>query len=1145
MNSKELPGMTDFETGADSGMTRHSQWRKLSRKRRRTLILRSLRRLEKEAKRKSVHVGLEDYSHVQSLVLSDLPFNPNGHHCSCNCLDDVKNDPELEVNGWNYGKLLKKAGSDDYHDLERDDLFLRSSNDSEISTSANGRGLDGQRSIPSTGRSYMSGYFDLKTGSSNGLDQSGTESVPMTASVALNGQSRGDDDRMRNDGDDTRYQESPQKQISAHGDGDKDSKIFSLSSSRKESRAACNMRCNASDEKMKRDEIEQYSNLSSPRKQCSSHCGSCRHFKSGSMTGRSRQGCFCKSIVSRGNNGRASVTSDMMKVGLLSRSVCSRCQNLFNLIDSFRNQSAGRRISLAKDGGSLRSRIFGLRQKLRHYNDLIERRDYLAVQERIKRKLTIGDQLQMKALNLSDSMKLMKIQQSLYRGKNMELQKRLSEDDQGSTEYDWQNEKEGDEKWKKQLATRDKEMEEGKMPENFEQEDSMFATANAFNRSPRKAGRRLAEKELPTLQEEDEENLRETHSSSGRIEHNKKVTRTKKERRESYDILFINHSDNEVEGQNVNGEESTYNEHTSDDDDDHHHDSDDDGDDDDILMKSWPAYKSNSLKLYLWKQDYANGKSRNWKEADLAEKVSVRRLVHRLDSGLSFGSTETGILKEDSLKDSINKVEEEKAVKGNLPESEYYKPLVERQRSFGQVIREVIRQEVQKKGTDRLHGSRTSEDESEKSKWRESVKEENVKELTIEAQEKRERLEKNLSERDSGVEELKRLTNEGGFDKDDQNSLKKKSKKPKLIDLSTLRTLAEKHKTLKSLRELDEEMYEVGKGVDKLNNYRMKESSARIMKRNDTRNDHYLPLSKEEVKYSIPDAMNRKSVIKNEIADNNKSIAKIDFSYDLVRDLRFLILNQNTNRPSSYSYFKPAPPYLKTKWQHRIKRGFLRGVKEQKVNEVQLEKVENVTYKTINRSEIHKETLKKEKALKEKQEEMRETGMDSRPQSKLSNTTRHSSVASKQAVDNSGVRLPPLKLPNSRASSPVDSLLNESVKISRSMSPRGENLRQTFKKLESRHKYLEKVGMMKNVIRLSSYAKNDAGEDMSSFRQDTDRSRIEGEAEEIFTSRLKSNRRRSVAAVQNIAARDPMTGRMSVNSNEGRRINLIHPIKEY
>ena len=76
------------------------------------------------------------------------------------------------------------------------------------------------------------------------------------------------------------------------------------------------------------------------------------------------------------------------------------------------------------------------------------------------------------------------------------------------------------------------------------------------------------------------------------------------------------------------------------------------------------------------------------------------------------------------------------------------------------------------------------------------------------------------------------------------------------------------------------------------------------------------------------------------------------------RDMRFLILNQSTSRPVSYSYFNPAPPYLRTKWQQRIKRGFLRGVKEQKVHEVQLEKVEDVTFKTLNRDEIHKVTLK-------------------------------------------------------------------------------------------------------------------------------------------------------------------------------------------
>ena len=1091
MNGKDSAALTDFDVGTDTEKARHTQWRRLSRKRRRTLIRRTLRKLEEEAERKSVFVGLDDYSHVQSLVFSELPYNPNGHHCSCNCLDEIIDDPELEVYGWNYGKLLKKSELGYYSDADNDDVLLKdysvvdigtkliSENTLNLSKSLDEDDLRTGRSEPSTARSYMGGSLDMKADSNCDADKSDT--------------------------------------FTAMSIRDRESTL-PMEPDKLEDNAAT----------MTIDEYDNKSIVSS-RKQLSSNGENCKHQRCGSER-ETRQGCHCNRVVSRRNTGRSSITSEMFKVGTSAKSVCSKCQNLLNVINKFRNLPSSRRLSLAKDDGSLRSRIFGLRQKLRHYDDLIQRNDNLTVQKKIKRKQTIGDKVQKNALSLSDCMKLMKVKESYYRSKSKDLEQRLSAsnpDGRRSTI----NASEESRSWKIQMEG-DNELEErDSLGSNGSGDLSPGQQINTFNRSPRKTGRRRLGNELPALLEEDEENMREIHSSDGRIEHSKNDDEFHKTKKENspYDILFVNHSDNEVESKGK-------------DDDDYDSEDSDGNEDNDDLVKSWPAYRRDSLKLDFWKIYDARKIGRRKSKADLSQEHSVRKIVHRLDSGLSFGSGDTEILHDESLISSVNKVEEEKISKGDLEEEEYHKPLVERQRSFGDIIRKVIRQEIQRKRSSSLDLTRKPARKDEESleqeiKRRRSINEENVKEFVNEAQKKMEIVEQRLIDKDNGL--IESLSGNMNDDYHDENNQIKN--RPKLVDLSTLRTLAQKHQTFKSLRNLDEELYEVSEGVDKLNNYRMKEAKARICKEKAMNGDDSVPLSKREEKFSIPDPMNKKSLLEDEIADNNKTIAKIDFHYDMIRDLRFLILNQNTSRANSYSYFKPAPPYLKTKWQHRIKRGFLRGVKEQKVNEIQLEKVEDVTYKTIDRSEIHKETLKQK--LKEKKIRENEVPADSSPPSRLSTTRRGSSTLSKTNRESSAVKLPPLKLPSSRSSSPVDSLFDGNENRSRSVSVGNDNLRKAFKRLELRHKFLEKADMMKSVIRLSSYAKKNRNDVTDSSR--TDRSLAESETEQRFKSRLKSNRRQSIAAVQNFASRDPMSGRVSVNSTEKRRLSLMHPIQEY
>ena len=1045
MQTKDSPAMTDFDAGTGTESARHVQWRKLSRKRRRTLIHRSLRKLEKEAKRKSVFVGMEDYSHVQSLVFSELPYNPNGHHCSCNCLDEVVYNPELELYGWTYGKQLKSPGLD----------YLRSSG-----------------------------------GDDTPLRHSSVESAVAIRSSAT------EDGKNETQEDDSVTMEKDQEE--------------SISSRKEPS-----------------------SKLEEDRRQSRSE---------GTDT---KQGCHCDQVVSRGNTSRNSITKHMIQMGASPGAMCQNCRNLLSAMNRLKNLPSNKRVSIAKDDGTLRSRIFALRQKLRQYNNVIQRNEYMAVQERVKRRLTIGDKLQKKALSLSDKMKIMKFRESFYWNKNKELEERLFADNQDIA--DGKQIRQGTEKGNYEIWRN-----QGAGNEELEEPDGIsdLPSDGVGYMSPRKAGRRRKGNELPAVIEEEEEITRGVHTSDGRIEHCYGLQGDDQSKTEPkhYDILFINHSDSEVDGKSNEREESS-------------EDSDNFEDDDDFA-RSWPTYKSDALKSGPWKYHPAtNGKREKIKDV-ASEQDSIRRLVHRLDSGLSFGPADAEILQDEALVTSVNRVEEEKTSKSNLPEDDNGTPLVERQRSFGEAIRGVIREEIYKdrridsKDVSTVFENQERQDATdEEINRRRRILEENLSEFVEEAQQKNKMVEELFKDRDNASPDLRTSTGDSSNDIDDNDENEdgedvefenNTAKRAELVDLTTLRTLAQKHQTFKSLRNLDEEMYQVSEGMDKLNKFRMMEAKARTVKDKDKEADEMLPLSQREQDFSIPDPINRKSTIEERIMDNKKTIAKIDYNYDLLRDLRFLILNQNTSRAFSYSYLNPAPPYLRTKWQKRIKRGFLRGVKEQKVNEVQLEKVEDVTLRALDRKEIHKVTLKN-KANGKKESSM---SSGSATPSRLS-TARRSSSISKLNREGTNAMLPPLKLPSSRASSSADTILEEEFGSrggSMLANYQDATLQQAFKKLEMRHKFLEKTAMMKNVIRLSSNVNGIDALDtfrMDSSRLDTDRALSEREDGERFTSRLKSNRRQSIAAVQNIAIRDQLSGRMSVNSTERRRFSLMNPIQEY
>ena len=1109
---ESVMSMIQLGVETDTTPARHTQWRRLSRKRRRTLIKRALRKLEQEAGEKSVRIGMDNYSHVESLVYSELPFNPNGHHCSCNCLDEVRDDPELEVYGWNYGRLLKSSEQGYYGDNEEDgdDVLL-----SEYSaTLAFG---SPEKGPIRTGRSTRKSFFD----SMDGYDAQNMGDDTARSSM-------GGSLELKRGSETTAVQESQRKGMT---DGSSLS-IYSFANHKGSTETVSEAVTERIDLDKEKTFRSIYSNLDTGASRNKSRAAS-------------KKGCYCDKLVVGSKTARRSIASGMSRFS--SRTACSKCQHFLSAVDNFRHLNSSRQITLAKEEGLLRSKIFGLRQQLKHYNDIIRKNDYLTIQSKVKRKLQIRDAQQKKALMLSDNLKLMKVEELLYRNNNEILKERLAEEE-GSTEA-------GDTLGEEETG------------EEYDQNFNFTFKQSGFNRSPRKTGKSHRGTGLPAVMEEDEEDIREGHSSNVKLPVNSVENHGVPAFDKSYDILFINHSDNEAECKSGNYTDGD--------------DNYDDEDGEDVFMRTWPAYKRDSLKLGFWRVDGRDSVASN-KTVKLNKPIKadpVRRIVHRLDSGLSYGisSAESELVADESFLEIKAKIDEQKISGSYLPEDEYYKPLVERQRSFGDIIKNVIKKEIARRASDAsgktVNEGHMSGDEEIKDKLKKEITrrrslsqtEDDHKDLVEEAEKKNEKLLQELRENyDKGTNDvaedassastpLKKISekaeerkHEEEMGDEDIGEAVKMPKPGRFVDLSTLRTLAQKHQTLRSLGRLEEEEYKLSSGVEKLNTYRKSEAKARVKSQESQQGYHVdteLPLSAKEKKFSIPAPQNKQSKLEEKIAENEKKISRIDFEYDMMRDLRFLVLNQNMNRAFTWSYLKAAPPYLKRKWQSRIKRGFLRGVKEQKLNEVQLEQVEDVTLKNIDRSQIHKVTLTNEQKKRRKSTD--QSGSRALSQSSRPSSRRRQSVNSTEPnISDSGYTLPPLKLPNSRESSPV--LTSDDRRHSTANVDGAKSLKGAFRKLSLRHKFVEKTGLMRNVIKLSSYSKNEESEIEGFFMPTSDRSRAGSESEERFTSRLKQQQRRHSIATQNFASSDPLSGRLSVNSVDKRRkFSLMQPISEF
>eukprot|EP00795_Rhopilema_esculentum_P012349 gene12349-3000_t len=1113
---ESVMSMIQLDVETDTTTTRHTQWRRLSRKRRRTLIKRALRKLEQEAGEKYVRIGMDDYSHVQSLVYSELPFNPNGHHCSCNCLDEVRDDPELEVYGWNYGRLLKSSEQGYYGDNEedRDDVLL-----SEYSATLSALGSP-EKGLIKTERSSRKSFFE----SMDGYDAQnmGDDSARSTMGGTL---------ELKPGSEATAVQESPRNEMT-------DASRFSIHSFANHNGSPETV-SEAVTERIDLDKEKTFRSIYSSR-----DTGRSGISRNKSRTG-SKKGCYCDRFAVGSKTTRRSIASGMSR--LSSRTACSKCQHFLSAVDNLRHLNSSRQITLAKEEGLLRSKIFGLRQQLKHYDDIIQKNDYNTIQSKVKRKLQIRDAQQKKALLLSDNLKLMKVEELLYRKNNEILKERLAEEGGSSQADDALGEEET-----------------GK---EYDQNFNFTFKQSGFNRSPRKTGKNHRGTGLPAVMEENEEDVREGHSSNRKRPINYVENHAVPSFDDPYEILFINHSDNEAESKSKNYTNGDNNY--------------DDEDGEDIFMRTWPAYKRDSLKLGFWGADGRDSVA-SIKTVKLKKPVKadpVRRIVHRLDSGLSYGisSTESELVADESFLEIKDKIDEQKISGSYLPEDEYYKPLVERQRSFGDIIKNVIKKEIARRASDdsgkTVNAGHMFEDEEIKDKLKKELTrrrslsqiEGNHNDLVEKAEKKNEKLLQELRENygkgandvtedaSSVSTPLKKISEKSEERKHEEEmgdeDIGESAKMPKpgrFVDLSTLRTLAQKHQTLRSLGRLEEEEYKLSSGVEKLNTYRKSEARARVQSQESQQGYHVdteLPLSAKEKKFSIPAPQNIQSKLEEKIAENDKKISRIDFEYDMMRDLRFLILNQNMNRAFTWSYLKAAPPYLKKKWQGRIKRGFLRGVKEQKLNEVQLEKVEDVTLKNIDRSQIHKVTLTNEQKKRRKstdQSGSRALSQSSRPLSRR----RQSENSTEPNTSDSGNTLPPLKLPNSRESSPV--LTSYDRRQSTANADGVKSLKGAFRKLSLRHKFIEKTGLMRNVIKLSSYSKNEGSEIEGFLMPASDRSRAGSESEERFTSRLKQQQRRHSIATQNFASSDPLSGRLSVNSVDKRRkLSLMQPISEF
>eukprot|EP00794_Sanderia_malayensis_P005260 gene5260-5924_t len=1165
-HERALSSSSDYRMLSEEvGKPRHVQWIKMSKKRKRKLIQRNLKALEKKAKKKSLHLGLDDYSHVESLVYSQLPFNPNGHHCSCNCLEEFERAPDIGINGLSFSKgidaLRREETSDNVGTVDG-----ISGRDSEQGFSTCGS----SNIIRGSGASMRVGEGKKSFATDSGVRSRQTCSKCKYASCGNNNRKLS----QPNDGS---------RLISAKQDGSLRSKIFALKQKIREYTEEIDYRDRVSVQAVVN---RKYSMAERQQLEALKLSDELRALKVKEMFYRKEN----KELKQRvgGKDGDARLGNDGGdETGGAIESANSRNDNDN---DGLENELACESWLRSSNSSSFGRAVIQSVEEVNGCDVNGKGRTgkglstYSSQSDNGPNPRAPGMQLLPALIEEEEDTVHSVAEGRAWRNFGLSYE-------QKSASYDilWINRCDNDDDYEDY---------------SDDDEDELTMTWPMLQKNEASFSFPLGELEgerpiaitKSVLYESDSDDLTPLQLLPDLIEEDvmhsivedvalRNVGLSSEQKSASYDILWINHSDN----------------------DDYEDFNDDDKDE---LSKTWPMLGKNQARFLSPLEEWKGERHRAVTDsaivkADTENLTPVQRLVHRLDSGLTYGvSTSSADLIRESLVGVKEKIDSQVLAGSQLSEDEYYRPLHERQAKLGEAITKTIREEIARKGNlvlERQNVLATDAELDREDSWlqdevkrrRDLVSDERNIELFVREAERREeamkheikarslvspeRSRKHEWEAESGEEET---SDHGSIDRNLSHTHQEKTKEKKddnedggggegkinahkfaniagkkhvvpdakMYQLSTLKTVAQKHQTLRSLARLDEDLYTVSNGVEKLNKYRKKHVKAKIIKeaveeRDPIDETDAIALTRKEKIFSIPSPMNSKSLVESDMADNDKMISRLDFKYDMLRDLRFLLMNQSTSRANSYSYFRTAPPYLKTKWETRIKRGFLRGVKEQKINEKQLEKVEHVTHKHVDRNVIHSETLKRTK--RQKVSVTSSQGYVSGQHG--SDSIRRSSTALSRGSSRrrSSYKLPPLQLPGSRSPSPMDVASYSDVSLtSRTNNALPDNLSETFQRLSQRHKYQEKDGLLRNVVRLSAYETNDGDAGLNSDNWNkimpslTDRTmKNEDEAEKNFTPRLGFNRRHTTF-VQNIATiGEPQAARNS-NQETKRKISL-------
>ena len=1167
-----------FRINSGTGGPRHKQWSKLNMKRKKRLVRTKLNQLERKVGMSSRQLKIDDFSHVVSLVYSELPYNPNGHHCSCNCLEEFNNDIGLVVSGQTVGKVLHERGS-----------LPRSLVNAESLSELNYSDVSKQENIDQDGESFIE----------NGISRKKC-ACEFSNCIAYHIQYKCDISSSADSERKCSCSSSCTKCNAKHfsnAAGNRKLSTFSLHS-KAETSTNCNdpycNKCNAVD---KAEQIDRVIKARQRGSLVSQMLGLKHQYHNFSEKIDTKEYMTIQAKVKR--KYKKAKVWHTLALEMTDSLKTLKVKEMYyrDKMDQIRSGPKHNDASDTNRSESTDSQ--GSTVDTDRINTFIEdlKEDYI--------KTVIGLQSDSSGVQMgSDQPDLVHQTQAWTDDLKTDDNKFPS-----SAEISEQNENglyvfpgftprvQGND-FRNRISRSVSQSPRKIMPLStlFEENESIASDAEIDNENETvnetKNGSYLRESGTFNLQDSNKSGLSTAAGGGNARTDIASAESGDNNRRSDYDILWIN---------------PLFDDMTP-------FEDDNDNELEDIFSKTWPLpsmlmYGSNWSFEFGYETSPESTSSMGQQNSpgslylDFHDKVQQRpytissaliekyhndpvtRLTHRLDSGLRFGrsSPENSSEKEEWLADFKEKLTEQQRKALDLPEEEYHSPLSERQQRFGKSIQQAIREQVinsaspmqsQTRNKEEVGiGMENGEQDGLRSGLLETVSSMNIPTDQMEHS-RSSQLDHSLGQ-EKYLNELHsptRFIQIGGR----QHVVPKKT----FLGLNALRNMASKHQTLSALARRSEENYQVSDGIDKLNTYRQSEAEAKVkaekLNSNDIetrtpgtvddtyRNGESVQCYMSE-KFDKENTENEKASQSEDdlkelrkeaqLAENKKIANRLNFDYDMTRDLRHLIIQQQISRSPATSYFSVIPPYLQRKWQHRIKRGFMRGVYEQKLAERDIEKVEKITNQEIHRDNIHKENLVKVYLPQtSKANSPSSSRSSSRPLSRVNSkmssrksslpnietvkirksSRRLSSVDVRDAQDTeSRRRLSSFDARNVRGIQPLpfDQLLHkleEEVDNDPNAPGNEDSLIDAFTRLDDRHKHSEKDAMHRNVIRLAT---NKSVPRKASIAMEIGTSRTENSVSPLPTNRsegrdvgdeyipklARNGHRNSISLVQNIA----------------------------